>query len=402
MTIEDIQDAIDAILGDADGRDLTDEESAQIEAHETELTAAQARRDRTEALRARNADRAKIATPALHVKGKPSEQADTLEAAFTAYLRTGKENADIQQLRAAQSEGVGSEGGFTVPDGVRSKIVERMKDFGGLANVVEEITTATGNNLTWLTMGDDTGNRGEIVAEGATFTSGADLSFGEASLGAYSYMAGGAGGLPLRVSRELAQDTAIDLEGLVARKLGERMARLQAEHLVSGTGVMQPQGIITGRTGIGLFTGTSDKLTYADFLTAIHSLDPAYRNSRCRWAFNDNTLATARGLLDTNGRPILLDASAGIAGAPAGLTLLGYPVTIDQAFANASVNSSSVNWGVFGDLREGYVVRRVKTIELLVNPYARMANRQIEYSAWTRMDALQQNTNAYVALTGTP
>jgi HK97 family phage major capsid protein len=54
---------------------------------------------------------------------------------------------------------------------------------------------------------------------------------------------------------------------------------------------------------------------------------------------------------------------------------------------------------VFGDLSEGYVIRRVRQIELLVNPYSRMQFRQIEYSCWLRMDAVQQNTAAYSALT---
>src|SRR5207244_3767820 len=134
----------------------------------------------------------------------------------------------------AQSEGVASEGGFLVPDEFRTKLVERLKAFGGLANVVDEITTESGNNIEWPTLGDDTGNLGEIVEEGGTFSGGADLVFGQASLGAYSYMAGGAAGQPLRISRELVQDSAIDIVGLVSRKLGERAARIQAVHLVTG------------------------------------------------------------------------------------------------------------------------------------------------------------------------
>jgi HK97 family phage major capsid protein len=399
MTIEDIQDAIDAILAEADGRDLTDEESATIEAHEAELAQAQARRARTEAFRARQAERARIATPALHVKGRPSENADTLDKAFTAYMRTGRENADIQQLRAAQTEGVPSEGGFLVPDGFRTKIIERMVAFGGLAPQVDEITTETGNNLPWLIEGDDTNNRAEQVAEGGTMSGGADLEFDTASLGAYSYMAGGANGSPLRLPRELVQDSAFDIEGRVARKLGERGARKRAELIVNGTGVNQPQGIVTGRTGITLAANTG--ITYADLLGFVHSVDPAYREAgNCRWAFNDNTLETFEGMLDDNGRPLLTDANAGIGAAPGGKVLLGFPVTIDQAFADVSLTSSSVNWGVFGNLREGYVIRNVRAIELLVNPYSRMSNRQIEYSSWFRFDAMRQNDYAYSALTG--
>ena len=78
---------------------------------------------------------------------------DTLERAFSSYLRTGKENADLVELRA-QSEGTGTEGGFLVPDGFRDKLVERMKAFGGLAQVVENLSTSDGRNLPWPTIDD--------------------------------------------------------------------------------------------------------------------------------------------------------------------------------------------------------------------------------------------------------
>jgi HK97 family phage major capsid protein len=401
-TIEDVQDDLDVIaqLAEAESRDLTDDEIAQVEAFEAELTAAQARREKTEAALARIKAGRERATPALHVK-TGGQVEDTIEAAFTAYLRTGRENADIQELRNAQSEGIPTEGGFLVPPGFREKIVERMVAFGGLASVVDEIVTDTGNSLPWPTL-DDTANTGEIVAEGGTFSGGADLVFGEATLGAYSYMAGGAGGAPLRISRELVQDSAFDIVGRVTAALGTRMARIQAQHIVRGTGVSQPQGIVKGLTGAGMYSGGSDALVYADFLNAIHAVDPAYRDGgNCRWAFNDTFLEAVEGVLDLNGRPILKDATAGADSRPSGGTILGYPVTIDQGFTSPTATSATINFGVFGDLREGYVIRRVKAIELLVNPYSRMAIRQIEFSCWSRMDAVQQNTNAYTALTGT-
>jgi hypothetical protein len=216
-TIEEIQDALAAIVDGAEteGRDLSDEELGQIEAHEAELATAQARRERTVAARERIQAGRQVATPALHHPpgARPS---DTIDVAFTAYLRTGQANADIAELRNAQSEGTSTEGGYLVPEGFRQKLVDKMKAFGGVAQEAEELVTATGNNLPWPTL-DDTANTGEVVDEGGTFSGGADLVFGEANLGAYSYMAGGTGGAPLRVSRELVQDSAFDIVGLVTR-----------------------------------------------------------------------------------------------------------------------------------------------------------------------------------------
>lgn len=390
MTIEEILAALQAILDSAEGRELTDEEVQNYEELEGKLTAAK----RSTEIRARNAAYNTVA-PAVNVAAAKKD--DTLERAFDHYMRTGKENGDLVELRA-QSEGVGTEGGYLVPEGFRNKLVDRMKAFGGVANVVESISTSTGNPLPWPTI-DDTANTGEIVAEGGTFSSGADLVFGEASLTAYKYMAGGGSALPLRVSVELLQDAAFDVQGLVSSKLGERIARIQATHIVSGSGVSQPLGIVTGLTGVEIAADTAG-IVYDDLINFIHSVDPAYRETGCRWAFNDTMLATIKKLKDSNGDPIWRPLNADMATDTGGGTLLGYPVTIDQAFPNMTAASNTINWGTFGNLNEGYVIRRVKDVQLIVNPWTRAANGQVEYTAWARMDATQQNTNAYVALTG--
>lgn len=390
MTVEEILAAQDALMAGAQGRELNDDEATRYEALETDLAAANRRSEIT----ARHAAARQTVTRPVPAGAAPGAD-DTLNRAFEHYMRTGQVNSDLQELRA-QAEGTGTAGGFLVPDLFRTKLVERLKAFGGLATVVDEFTTGDGAPVNWPTL-DDTANVGEIVAEGGTFTLGADMVFGEANLGAYKYMAGGGGNVPLRVSWELLQDSAFDIQGLVARKLGERIARVQAMHLVSGTGISQPQGIVTGRTGVA---SAAAALTYADLITYIHSVDPAYRAAGCRWAFNDASLAVIQKLVDADGRPLLQsNANGSIANDPGGYTLLGYPVTIDQAFTTYTA-SATVNWGVFGNLVEGYVVRRVRDVAIVVDPYGRAANGQVQFTAWARMDAVQQDTNAYVALAG--
>lgn len=393
MTVEEILAAMQAVIDEAtDSADpaaepaLTDEQASRYEALEGQLKRAQ----KSAEIQKRNAAYNSVKPVVSHTTANTD---NTLDRAFSDYLRTGHVNSDMTQLRA-QAEGTGSAGGFLVPDTFRNKLVERMKAFGGIANVVETYTTGDGSPVNWPTI-DDTANVGEIVAEGGTFASGADMTFGEANLGAYKYMAGGGSNLPLRVSVELLQDAAFDVEGLISRKLGERIARIQATHLVSGTGVAQPLGIKTGLTGVQSVGAT---ITYADLVTYIHSVDPEYRKS-ARWAFNDASLAIIRKLVDGDNRPLIQPAGSGLEGSPGGDSLLGYPVTIDQAFPTFAANTTT-NWGVFGDLTEGYVVRRVKDVQIVVDPYGRAANGQVQFTAWARMDATQQNTNAYVALTG--
>lgn len=394
-TIEDILAELQAIIDSADGRSLTDDECTQYEALETELATAQ----RDSAIRARQQAYQAPAASAIGGIVAPAKTDNGLEDAFENYLRTGKPNADISDLQVtnAQSAGTGSEGGYTVPTGFRSKLVERMKEYGGIATVAEEVVTATGVPLPWPTI-DDTSNTGEVVTEGGTHSSGADLVFGNKALSAYEYQTGGSGSTPLRISWTLLQDSAFDLPSLIARKLGERLARAQSAHLATGNGAGQPLGLVHGLTGIEPADDTAG-LKYNDLLTFIHSVDRAYRRNGV-WVFNDSSLKTIAQIKDANGDPLWRSMTATIGDSPYDGALLGFPYIVDQGLPDIDIDNNAVNWGAFGDIREGYVIRRVRDVQLVVNPWSRAANRQTEFTAWARMDATQQNTNAYVALCG--
>jgi HK97 family phage major capsid protein len=380
-----------ALVDGAANRSLTDDEVTSYEGMEQELGAVK----RDTEIRARNAAYNTVRNPAgVPALGGPKK--DTYAAAFDNYLRTGKPNADL--IQAAQSEGTPTEGGYLVPDLFRTKLVERIKAFGGIGGIAERYTTGNGNPVEWPTI-DDTANVGEIVQEGNTFSAGADMVFGSNSLSSYSYVAGGGSSTPLRVSLELLQDTSFDIQGLITRMLGTRIARLQATHLATGTGVNQPLGLITGLTPVQANANTA--MTYNDLVTWIHSVDPAYR-ANARWVWNDATMAIVEKIADSNGNPVFRGWGANLALGLNENTVLGYPVTIDQAMPTYVINShAAADIAIaFGDLGQGYVVRDVRNVELLVNPYSRMANRQVEFTAWARMDATQQDTNAYIVASG--
>lgn len=393
MTIDEILAALAAIIDGAGDRTLTDDEVERYESLEVQLAAAHRSDEvlRRQAAYMAPAQGARVQTAVGHAD-------DELDRAFEAYVRTGIVNQDIAELRA-QEAGVPSEGGYLVPDGFRQRLVERLRAFGGLSTAVEEFTTDSGSPLEWPTV-DDTANKGEIVDEEATFAAGVDLTFGTATLGAYKYASGGAGNLPLKVSVELAQDSAFDIEGFLAKALSTRIARKQSDHWVVGTGTGQPLGITHGKTGVEIAADTAG-ITYADLVRFKHRVDPEYRNMPgCAWAFNDATAGLIEGLVDANGRPLLREANDSIASGQDVPTLLGYPVYIDQSFPDITVANNTINWGVFGNLREAYVIRRIKEVQLVVLRELYAQHGQIGYMAWSRADGTVQNANAYIAMTG--
>lgn len=390
MTVEDILAALQAVIDGAkadDGSDrpLTEEEAQRYEDLEKQL--ATARQD----IEIRNRQKAYM-TPTRNDLGAHvavPKHDDGLERAFESYMRTGVINADIMELRA-QGEGTGSAGGFFVPAQFRNKLVERLLAFGGLASAAEVISTDGGNPLEWPTL-DDTSNQGSIVGENGAPASGADLSIGQKTLGAHKYMSVGTGGDPLRVSVELLQDSAFDVQGLVARKLGERIARKQARDWILGSGVGEPEGILNkaGTEALG-----ADTVTYDDLVAMYHDVDPEYRGN-ASWLFSDNTLEIIRRLVDGDSRPLWAMHNDSISTLPGGGTLLGRPVVIDQDMPDLTGSATGDKCIVFGDLRESYVIRRVRDVQLVVDPYSRASNGQVQFTAWARADGCIQNPNSY-------
>lgn len=212
-------------------------------------------------------------------------------------------------------------------------------------------------------------------------------------MGAFKYVAPGASQLPLRVSLELLQDSGFDIQGLVTRKLAERIARVQAVDWVNGVGTTEPFGIITNTTT----EVEKDALTYADLVDIVHSVDPAYRVG-AKWAFSDATLALVEKLEDEYGRPLLGSTTNGISSGLPNTTLLGYPVVVDQAFDSVGAAESGNRYAVFGDLAAGYVIRRVKDVTLIVNPYSRANEGQVEYTMWARADGTVQDPRAFAVV----
>ena len=394
MNIEQIQAAMTAIIDAAEGRQLTDEEVTQYEDLEGQLQAA--RRDTQ--IRARQAAYQTVAPGQLaavaHV-GEPVDDWADYNRAFENYLRTGKPNSDLMQPTNAQSAGTDSEGGYTVSPQFRQKLVEVRKAYGGLASVVDTFSTSTGATLEYPSL-DDTSNEGSITSEGSAVASGADLDFGTVSLGAFKYTSAGSGSnLPLRVSVELLQDSEFDIERLVARALGTRVQRKQARDWVVGTGTTLPFGIaddasITADDSLA----TADTVTYQDLLNLETPLDPEYEQGAL-WVMNKKSWNRVRAIVDTAGRPIVMpQASSGAGTAPA-RELLGYPVLIDQGMPD--LGSAGNIWTALGDWMEAYVIRRVAPFTLVVDPYSRAVNGQVQYHGWERADGKVQNRSAYVA-----
>ena len=405
--IKGLQDAQDAILAEADKRPegertLTEDEVQRYEKLEADIAAAQ----KDQYMRSLHA-KARLVTAGPAVIQATPKGDDALGFAFEQYLRTGIGNADLTAF--AQSEGTTTAGGYAVPDSsyFQNRLVEARKAVGGFMSACENVTTASGNPLEWASVAavsPTTSIGADIAAEGAATAAGADIVFGTVTLGAYKYTSAGTGNAALKVSVELLQDAMFDINGFVAKRLGQRITSKQSYDLINGSNSGEPQGIMYGTSG----TIEHDPDGYAAFSNLVHALDPAYRQlPGTAWVFSDATAAIIEQLLDgasgTSGRPMLQTSTRGMDASAdptfSGYTLLGYPVIIDQACPTWAADN--VIGAAFGNWPSAYIVRHVRDTVVIVNPYTSAITGQVEYSAYARMDGKVQDSTAYVTGEGT-
>ena len=359
--------------------------------------------------------------------GAEADPESSYTEAFRSYVRKGmakldgetrsKLEAGFSSLSGAESRdlgvGTGAAGGFLVPQGFLAKITEVLKYYGPMRSVANVIQTTSGQPLPWPGV-DDTANVGAILGENTAITA-QDVTVTHQTLNAFMYTS-----LLVKVSWQLLNDDAFDIETFLARKLGQRIGRIQNTHFTNGVGTTQPLGIIPGLAAgknlkFTLPTGNTLSVTLNGLISTIHAIDFAYRQrfvptqgpgnlsteggpgsigaggDSVGWQMADSTLAAVRQLVDSQGRP-LWQLAVNL-GDPD--TLLGYPV-----FVNPDVPAMGVSHtcAIFGNYQAAYVVRDVAGVQM-VRLDERFADQlQAGFFAFCRTDAITDDTAAAAVL----
>lgn len=325
-----------------------------------------------------------------------STPADDYRSTFESFCRHGLEGLDVEQkqlmaanfgkVKDAQSTAT-TAGGYTVPQGFWDKVTEVKKYYGGAADGAEVIITDSGAPLPWPT-NDDTANVGYQLGENTQATNEGDLVFGQKNLGAWTFVSG-----PLLLSFQLAQDSGINIEDRIAKKMGERLGRIENIKQTTGVGTTTPQGYVNGAT-VGKTTASPTAIVYDEIVDLIHSVDAAYRaTGRCRFKMHDLILAKVRKLRDDSGgagigRP-LWEPSVQV-GVPD--LLFGYRYTVNNDMAGAV--TTGLKTMAFGDFESAFAIRQVNGAQMmrLTERYADYL--QIGFIGYERMDSIVQDASA--------
>ncbi|EPR09878.1 hypothetical protein M527_07050 [Sphingobium indicum IP26] len=293
-------------------------------------------------------------------EGKGDDQAEYREAFYACLREGGSVEGLTREQRAllrrghqevrTQTGGTTTAGGYTVPKELANEIVRIMKDWGPMydGSIVREIVTGSGNEFD-IPTNDDTGNSASALNEGDDLTddNSGDLVFGQKRLDAY------VDATPwVKISFELMQDSAFNLEEFLGDALGERLGRRANNKLTVGTGTGQANGVVTAST-LGKTAASATAIAADELLDLQHSVRAPYRRSpKCRWMFADTTMLAIRKLKDGQGNYLWQMGDVRI-GQPA--MLLDKPYSINDDMAAIATGQKTV---LFGDFSR-YWVRKV-------------------------------------------
>jgi HK97 family phage major capsid protein len=300
---------------------------------------------------------------------------------FRGFLLGGPEFND----REKRDMGIGtlSLGGYFVPKGFVYDVEEALKYYGPMLLTSEIMDTATGQPLPYPT-DNDTTIMGELVGEGQQ-VSEKDVSIGQVLFGAWKFSS-----KMVKLSLELMQDSAFDMESYLKKKLAIRIGRIYNNQFTVGTGTNAPNGIVTAAVaacgtpsttpwtganngyGIPLIasgSATNDggaetggtSIGSQDLDNLEHTVDPLYRRG-AGYMFHDQTLRRVKVLLDKYGRPLWKPSVA--SGEPDEINSYPYYINNDMAICPATAQNPASVTVLFGAL-DKYVIRRVKELGIL-------------------------------------
>lgn len=302
------------------------------------------------------------------------------KSAFDSYLRRDIEAMGPQDRKTLQ-EGVDDAGGFLAPVDWRAEMIKRTAARPNVrANATVMTTSRDSVRLPKVIYAGDyrytSGVRMKWVGEipsSATEHRVTDPVFGAELVQIYTAMAS------LPITLDLLEDSAFGIEEYIIQVLAEAYDLGEEAVWISGTGVGQPQGILThpqilvdsGESGDGMrvASGAAAAVTGDGLIDLAMELPEQY-DMNAKWYLNKKSTEKAiRTLKDATGDNYLWPVTHQVGQlGPAGLSLLGYPVIRSPFLPNVGAGNNPI---LFGDMRAYRIVDRIGlSIQRLREVYA--------------------------------
>ena len=367
----------------AEGRSLTTEEVAKFDKMEADARSMKEQIDVIER-------QAEMKKELASIEGEKRELGPkaTKSSAFSKYLRHGmgslnSEERSLIQQRGTNVQIVGTDslGGFLVPQDFSDELEVATAFTGEVERLAKKLNTAGGGLLDYPAV-DDTATDAVKTDESASLTV-ADMTFSNFQLSAYNYSS------LVKVSTQLLQDSAFDLNAFLVEAMGERIARATNNAFTLGDGSGDPQGIVVGSQK-GADAAGATAITADDILNLIYSVDASYRKKDSFGLMaHDNIISAIRslGVGSSNDFPIFIPGMA--AGEPD--RVFGVPMYVNNDMQSTIATATKTI--VAADFSK-YVVRNAGGVQMVRLDERFADNLQVGFVAYKRADAKVINNAA--------
>lgn len=270
-------------------------------------------------------------------------------------------------LHNVLSEGTDADGGYLVPEEFERQIVTTLDEANVIRSLAKVITTGSERKIPVAA----THSVAQWTAENAAYTE-SNPTFGQKQIDAYKLTD------LIRVSQELLQDSAFDLESYIADEFARAFGIAEEQAFCVGTGTNQPTGIFTANGGtVGVTTAATTAITADELISLVYALKSPYRRN-AKFLMNDATVAAIRKLKDLNGAYMWQPSVQ--AGRPD--RLLGYEIYTSPYVPTLEAGALAI---AFGDFQNYWIADRAgRTVQRLNELYA--TNGQVGYVATERVD----------------
>jgi len=206
------------------------------------------------------------------------------------------------------------------------------------------------------------------TAENATRTETTGLTYGQFEIVAHELYA------MVDVSQQNLEDSAFNLEGEIREEAVLQFAKAEGTALVSGSGVGQPEGLLTNADVLSTNSGAATSIADADgqangMITLMHAL-PTFYAMNGVWVLNRATLGSVRKMKDADKGYIWAPGVA--VGQPN--TILGHPYVEMPDMPNEGANTFPI---AFGDFARAYTLVDRVAMTMLRDPYTQAASGNI-------------------------
>ncbi len=303
-----------------------------------------------------------------------TDDVDIEKKALRSFCRTGSyETPEIKELKdrrpeytKALSTNPDTEGGFLLPHNLYTQIVRNLIFYSPIREMAKIVTLSQGDTLEIPTVtGEPTVGR---VAEKGARTESTAPTIGFLKIPTNEYYAN-----PY-TTQKLLDDSAFDVEGLLAERVNLAFQYLISGDYINGTGVNMAKGF-TGETFANTVnSGAATDITLPGLVKLLFAVKPGYRVAG-QFAMNSATCARVYALANATNYPLLQPSLK----ENVDFTFMGKAIREFPELPDCTTGSNKPVY--FGNWQEFYTIVDRMGIRVLRDPYSSKPYIQL-YTTW--------------------